>query len=57
MNKFNLRDYWSKHKKDMIRDGLIAAGAIIAIVVCNVATKSIEADADDAGDESFDSAE
>ena len=49
MNEFfgNIGSWFAKNKNEIIRDGLIVAGAIGAIVACNVLSKDIELDDSD----------
>lgn len=49
MNEFfgNIGSWFVKNKNEIIRDGLIVAGAIGAIVACNVLSKDIELDDSD----------
>lgn len=49
MNEFfgNIGSWFVKNKNEIIRDGLIVAGAIGAIVACNVLSKDIDIDDSD----------
>lgn len=49
MNEFfgNIGSWFVKNKNELIRDGLIVAGAIGAIVACNVLSKDIDLDDSD----------
>lgn len=49
MNEFfgNIGSWFVKNKDELIRDGLIVAGAIGAIVACNVLSKDVELDDSD----------
>lgn len=49
MNEFfgNIGSWFVKNKNEIIRDGLIVAGAIGGIVACNVLSKDIELDDSD----------
>ena len=49
MNEFfgNIGSWFAKNKNELIRDGLIVASAIGAIVACNVLSKDIELDDSD----------
>ena len=49
MNEFfgNIGSWFAKNKNEIIRDGLIVAGAIGANVACNVLSKDIELDDSD----------
>ena len=49
MNEFfgNIGSWFAKNKNELIRDGLIVAGAIGAIVACNVLSKDIDLDESD----------
>lgn len=43
----NIGSWFVTNKNELIRDGLIVAGAIGAIVACNVLSKDVELDESD----------
>ena len=49
MNEFfgNIGSWFAKNKNEIIRDGLIVASAIGAIVACNVLSKDVDLDESD----------